>query len=373
MSVRKERKKSEVVVVLGMHRSGTSLVAKSLELYGIFIGSNLLPGGVENPKGFYEDQDILQLNKDILSAINSRWDYLSCERIANLPALEKERFEQRAHAIATKNFSGKDLWGFKEPRTLRLLPFWSDFFGRWDIVPKYIIVTRNPNDIAESLFLRNLLPYMHSYALIAVYYRDLLEIMRSNQVALIDYDQLLDSPKDELTRVGEQLNLPVPDEERLRIFCSDFISKDLKRSCGEQSIKHPIRDTLIKIHQKLGECSKVPAMLQSEELTALWKELKALTDDLAPNWYDHAITTTAEQAIRYRKEIKRLDGGARALQQRVAHLKHEVERRDTAMKNLREKMNRMEEDAIKQKERVAHLKQEIVNRDAQLAKNRPVR
>lgn len=371
MKKTKEFKQSEVVVVLGMHRSGTSIVAKSLELYDILIGSNLLPGGLENPKGFYEDQDILQLNKDILSALNSRWDYLSCESIANLPADDKEKFEQRAHAIAAKNFFGKGLWGFKEPRTLRLLSFWSDFFGRWDIVPKYIIVTRNPDDIAESLFLRNLLPYMHSYALIAVYYRDLLEIMRSNQVALIDYDQLLDSPKDELTRVGKQLNLPVPDEERLRIFCSDFISKDLKRSCGEQAIKHPIRDTLLKIHQKLGECSKAPAMLQSEELTALWKELKALTNDLAPNWYDHAITTTAEQATQYRKETKRLDGDARSLQQRVAHLKQEVERRDDAIKKLREKIARKEEDAIRLNERVAHLKRVLVERDEKLKSSSP--
>lgn len=363
-----EQKKSQAVVVLGMHRSGTSLVARALEIYGISTGSNLLTGGAENPKGFFEARDILQLNKDILSALNSRWDYLHCQEIVTLSQDKIEAFEQRAYHIIEKDFSGTKLWGFKEPRTLRLMPFWTNFFNRYEINTKCIIVTRNPDDIVESLFLRNLLPYMHSYALIAVYYRELLEIMRSNQVSLIDYDKLLDTPENELVRVGDQLNLPILDAERLRIFCSDFISKDLKRSSGKQAIQHPIRDTLLKIHQKLGECSKVPAMLQSEELAALWKELKSLTNDIAPNWYDHAITATAELATQYRKETRRLNSGAQALQQRVAHLKHEVEKRDTTMKDRHEKIIRMEKDAIKQKERVAHLKQEIVERDQIITK-----
>jgi len=59
--------KSRVIVVLGMHRSGTSAVTKSLELMGVGLGDKLHPAGFDNPKGFWEDRVCIQINGRFLN------------------------------------------------------------------------------------------------------------------------------------------------------------------------------------------------------------------------------------------------------------------------------------------------------------------
>ncbi|HMB65244.1 MAG TPA: hypothetical protein VKO42_00060, partial [Patescibacteria group bacterium] len=65
----------KTVVVIGMHRSGTSLVAGIMQCLGVDMGSNLLSGNRGNPLGFFEDEDILDLNKRILGQKDNVVDY----------------------------------------------------------------------------------------------------------------------------------------------------------------------------------------------------------------------------------------------------------------------------------------------------------
>ena len=55
----------KVVVVVGAGRSGTSTITRGLSALGIELGNNLKPGSAKNPKGFFEDLDILKINRDI--------------------------------------------------------------------------------------------------------------------------------------------------------------------------------------------------------------------------------------------------------------------------------------------------------------------
>jgi hypothetical protein len=59
--------KDKLIVVLGMHRSGTSTVTKSLELMGVGLGANLHPAGFDNPKGFWEDRERIEINDKLLN------------------------------------------------------------------------------------------------------------------------------------------------------------------------------------------------------------------------------------------------------------------------------------------------------------------
>ena len=334
---------SSAVIVLGMHRSGTSTIAKALELFGIHIGTNLLPGGTPNPKGFYEDQRILQFNKDLLSALKSRWDYIQADPISTISDTMRSDLYKRALEIIEESFGGHDIWGFKEPRTLRLLPFWTDFFEKQQIKAKYIVVTRNPDDIAESLFIRNLLPHSHSYLLTAIYYRDLLAHMRTHRFAVIDYDFLLANPKSEIRRLEAQLELPPAAESDLTFFCESFVSRELKRSQGTGNHITPIRDTLIEAHNQLILCGVNPSHIHSSALTDCWKKIVTHTETLLPNWYDQAVTSTSEQAVHYRKEMNRLESGVQALHERTAKLKQDVVERDQILNTRKQKIEQLKE------------------------------
>ena len=66
--------KKQAIVVLGMHRSGTSLLAKALEIFGYKFPENLMQPNKDNPSGFWEDIDIVELNESLLSSNQVSWD-----------------------------------------------------------------------------------------------------------------------------------------------------------------------------------------------------------------------------------------------------------------------------------------------------------
>jgi hypothetical protein len=63
-----------MILLLGMHRSGTSALAGMLHSGGIKLGDDFIQPLPENPKGFFEDLKIQNINKQILAAIGRKWD-----------------------------------------------------------------------------------------------------------------------------------------------------------------------------------------------------------------------------------------------------------------------------------------------------------
>ena len=67
---------ARVICTLGMHRSGTSLVARLLSLLGVHLGPDerVLTAGEDNPKGYWEHRSFVDLNDEILARFGGRWD-----------------------------------------------------------------------------------------------------------------------------------------------------------------------------------------------------------------------------------------------------------------------------------------------------------
>jgi hypothetical protein len=137
------------VCVLGMGRSGTSLTTRVLNLLGVDLGpeEGLIGGSPSNSRGYWERHAILELNDVVLRAMGG--DY------ANPPQLEPgwQRspvlgiLMQRARDLVDDCFAGRDLWGFKEPRTCFTLAFWRDVLPEM----RYVICVRNPAEVSASL------------------------------------------------------------------------------------------------------------------------------------------------------------------------------------------------------------------------------
>lgn len=134
------------IVVLGMHRSGTSLLARILHRHGVSMGQNLLEADTYNAGGYFEDQGFLWLNKGILSAAGGSWKVPPHRtRIKGIIS----KFEK----TMVKTIEGREeacqngIWGWKDPRTCLTVEHYHPKL----IEPKYIIVTRNKKDIMNSL------------------------------------------------------------------------------------------------------------------------------------------------------------------------------------------------------------------------------
>lgn len=141
----------QIICVLGMHRSGSSLLAQILHRNGIAIGKNLVRKSSYNPDGHFEDRFILHINKKILIHFEGTWD-----RPPHLPEgwLEDpfvQRLLEQARDYHREVTSQYDRFLFKDPRTCLLLPFWQAAFG--DML--YVVILRHPDSVVRSILTRN--------------------------------------------------------------------------------------------------------------------------------------------------------------------------------------------------------------------------
>jgi hypothetical protein len=137
------------VCVLSVGRSGTSLAARVLNLLGVDLGppAGMLPASDWNPRGFWEQQAILEVNEAVLEMMGgSYYEPPPLPRgWESDPALDPLR--ERALGVVEQLFAGSPRWGFKDPRTVLTLPFWRTVVGPM----AYVICARHPLEVAGSL------------------------------------------------------------------------------------------------------------------------------------------------------------------------------------------------------------------------------
>ena len=213
-----------------MHRSGTSVVAHGLGVLGVELGDNLHPAGFDNPKGFWEDRDILGINEELLSHIGSAYDRLGLIGwdMQHDPVIESLKFKavQFVHEKCDKNA----LWGFKDPRTARLLPFWQAVFEYVGCDVGYVIAIRNPISVAESLRLRNGFEPEKSFYLWFEHITPIILRTRGKTRVVVDYDRLLENSRVELLRIARVLGLPAPTPSALAAYENEFLEKGLRHT-----------------------------------------------------------------------------------------------------------------------------------------------
>ena len=225
-------KAKKIIVVLGMHRSGTSAFTCGLQLLGIDLGNTLMPAvqGV-NDKGFYEDTEINALNEELLAALDLQWHSLSPISTDMLCQPNHEALRERACALIREKLRGTDAFAVKDPRMCRLLPFWKEVFSACDVDLSYVLVSRNPLSISKSLERVHQLPAEKGFYLwLEHIIPSVLETCGRPRV-LVDYDHLMDNPELELTKVNNALGLKVKmDKKRLMAFLNEFLELSLRHT-----------------------------------------------------------------------------------------------------------------------------------------------
>jgi O-antigen biosynthesis protein len=228
--VEKMKEKKKIVVVLGMHRNGTSVITRGLQVMGVDLGDRLMPPMQgENDKGFWEDLDINSLNIEMLNDINSDWYFLAPIQMADVAFLRRKGYILRAVEILRKKISGPQIFGFKDPRVAKLLPFWKEVFAESGLNVSYVLTIRHPLSVSGSLAKRNGLDAERSYLLWLEHILGSLEGTTGENRVLIDYDYLMQAPDVELGRVAEVLQLAI-DTFELEKFKTEFLDAQLRHT-----------------------------------------------------------------------------------------------------------------------------------------------
>lgn len=224
------KRNSDALLVLGMHRSGTSALTGALGLLGVQLSENLFaPQRGVNDKGFFEHGDIGDTHDDILLELASRWDDVLPlpDNWWSEPALAVHR--ARLLRIVRRDFAKARMWGIKDPRVCRLLPLWQTLLEQLPVQTHYLLALRHPLEVARSLQRRDGFSREKALLLWLDHNIEAERLSRGGNRALVTYDGLLQNPIVELQRIESELGIRFPNsvssrEGQLR----DFLTADLR-------------------------------------------------------------------------------------------------------------------------------------------------
>jgi hypothetical protein len=193
---------SRNVLVVGMHRSGTSATTRLINLLGLSMcpDEDLIGAGPGNEAGYWESSRLTSLNEDLLGGMGGAWwrpPALTGERLAAAVA------DRGASALERLRQSYPDEpWVWKDPRNCILLPFWRRLL---EPEPVVVLALRNLHDVCASLNARNKFPLEWSLAMCERYLGHALRALDGMPVLVTRYEQLVDDPGTWIESTAESL------------------------------------------------------------------------------------------------------------------------------------------------------------------------
>lgn len=220
----------KAICVLGMHRSGTSMLMKTLNNLGVYLGKNedMLAFADDNPEGFWEHRGIVEIHENILAELNRSWDSLTPlpKNWLNNPRIQQYKLD--LIDVIKREFKYVPVWGFKDPRTCILLPLWNEIYDVLEIEVSYIIILRNPLDVANSLYKRNNINKQYGIALWYYYMINIMEYTKGCNKLILHYDSILEETMNSARRIASYTGLEINTEIEMKIRKS--IKPELRHS-----------------------------------------------------------------------------------------------------------------------------------------------
>lgn len=198
------------IMVVGMHRSGTSFLTGSLQQAGLELGKHSA-WNPHNLKGNRENLDIVAFHDKMLATRGLAWDNPPSE-----PIQWSSREKSKAVDLLA-DYKGVPRWGFKDPRSLLVVDGWLEMIP--DL--KFIGIFRHPSAVAQSLDARGGMPREKALELWRVYNEKLLELHRKYAFPLLSFDEDEATLHEKLNAVLQEFGLPPLHEDR-------FFSAELK-------------------------------------------------------------------------------------------------------------------------------------------------
>jgi hypothetical protein len=266
------------VVVLGMHRSGTSALSGMLNRLGIDFGSQLMtPVKSINDKGFYEHNGIVEIHDNIFRELKYHWSDLRPlpQNWWKMP--EVQPYKNALLKLVIRDFNGSPIWGMKDPRTCRLLPIWLEVLYEINCKPVFILCIRHPEEVAKSLNNRDRMKPFVSYVLWLWHILTAEKLTRSYKRSIVFYSDLVEDWSGTCNSLGLDLGINWPiGPENARNEIDHFIDSSLRHyiQAGQTNDLNVGRLSFqlydIFRHYKLDQCDAVNELFQNEIESHRW-------------------------------------------------------------------------------------------------------
>ncbi|MEE4376788.1 MAG: hypothetical protein V2J55_04645, partial [Candidatus Competibacteraceae bacterium] len=365
-----ENSKSEgerqCLLVMGMHRSGTSALTRVISLLGARLPGNLLPEQKDNEMGFWESRDLMTLHNEILQSAGSVWDDWRRINRRWFRSLEAERYRRHLTDFLMEDFGDSPLFVIKDPRISRLLPLWIQVLEECGITPLGVIPVRNPLEVAASLKKRN--GFLTAKSCL-VWLRHLLEAERGSRGlrrCIVTFDDLLANWRQVTDTIADQLLVTWPRQSaaatvEIEAFLSTRHRHHSKRN--EDLDAYPeVAEWVRRTYRVLLEMTHPQAaMICCERLDAIYEEFdKASGVFETVLWAEQSATREIAEAKGAAKEARlqeKIDSQAKKIDSQTQDIQHL--RRD--LSGSQSKAKQLEGELSSSRSQVQSLEREVSN------------
>lgn len=216
--------KQKLFIVLGPHRSGTSVMTSILEGLGAHLGDTL-EAADDNPLGFKENAQIVNLNNKFMNSMGIDW--MTPLEVASLEVSAKKisLYQNEVKKILNSLLLNKNKFiAIKDPRICLLGTYWFEIFEELNVEPCFINILRNPEAISASLSNRNNISSFDAAKITFNYLLEAEKISRNKNTFWISYEQLIAKPNEMVNRIADFFNLDIRDNKNV---ISKIIVNDL--------------------------------------------------------------------------------------------------------------------------------------------------
>lgn len=360
------------LMVLGMHRSGTSVLARLLNLMGAYFGPEGISTGAnnENPKGFWERRDVRGLNDAILHGVGCDWNRVLGFRASDLPDAITSDFNKQAAKLVL-DMDAHRPWMLKEPRLCLLLPLWRRLLE----APVGVHIHRSPVEVASSLDKRNGIPMRAGLALWEKYVLSAWEASCDMPRVLVSHRQLITEPVETVARLQHQLDeagvqgLRMPARREIEAFISADLYRE-RESRGDllEYAQAPQMQIYHRLTSGMSPVAGSYGGLSEEDRKAL-ADYESSLPPVKP--VTSRATIAQEQALHGQLALKEQE--ARLVREANKKLAADIERRDEQMaivagKQQADRIGALQREVYELRRLVDHHKDERFGETAQLTR-----
>ncbi len=350
---------SEVIIVLGMHRSGTSVLSRSLNIFGFKHGNKSQEENYDNPKGFFEDSDIRELNDKILKKLNINWNLFFPTVRHSFSKNDFIEYTEEAVLLLQRKINLNPFFIIKDPRMCRLLFFWKNVFKILKIKTFYAFSIRDPINIALSLKKRNNFYPEQAFMLWFEHLLFAVNDTLEEQTVFIEYDKILDFPKKEIERIGTILNIKNRiNNLELKNFTNNFLDRNLNnhRLIKKNNNNLPLK--YLKFYKNLLEYCSLKSYQKSSISIQFFKDLYQSyinEDHIFFSFFNNITQVTQAKE----QEIVNLTQVTQAKEQEIVNLTQVTQAKEQEIVNLTQVTQAKEQEIV-------NLNQAVTERDAHI-------
>lgn len=263
-----------VVMTLGMHRSGTSLLSAALECLGVDFGEHLIAPRPDNPRGFWEDRAIIDLNEQVFVAQGSSSSCIGVDGGRLLDSETGRDLQRRMGLLLDQRLAGRDMFGIKDPRLPRLMDFWMPLLDARGVDVAFVVPVRHPLSVAASLEARDGFSTAKSLMLWYEHMYRALRFAATRRMVVVDYDGFVAQPRKSLQRVADRLGLPFS-EALFQRFSADILDRSLRHTCFDELRLHQHADVfpaLVELHELLGRLARDEGQVSVRQLEVIERQ-----------------------------------------------------------------------------------------------------